>query len=118
MSILASNHIDTAKLTVSSISSLANMPAPPRLCEKVHTQSDSVPPTVLKEVKNWVLYVSKYCKLEDGLLYYHDEYMEDPSHFCIFVPNDTNLQRHLLKVYHNSPAGMHRGRDSAYACLS
>ena len=69
-------------------------------------------------VKNWVLNVSKRCKLGDGLLYYHDEYMEDPSPFRIFVPNDTNPQRHLLKVYHNSAIGMHRGRDSIYACLS
>ena len=65
------------------------------------------------KVKNWVLDVSKHCKLEDGLLYYHDEYMEDPPHF-----RDTDLQRHLLKVYHNSPIGMHRGRDSTHACLS
>ena len=46
---LASNHIDMTKTTVSSISSLANMPTNPCLCKKVHTQSDSVPPTVLKE---------------------------------------------------------------------
>ena len=152
------------------------MTTQPRLCKKVHTQSDSVPPIVLKKdipfptstalddlellqplnqngvdfakaqradpwlselisyilfgekqsslcylpskVKNWVLNVSKRCKLEDGLLYYHDEYLEDPSHFCIFVPNDTNLQCYLLEVYHNSPIGMHRNRDSTCACLS
>ena len=70
------------------------------------------------KVKNWVLNVSKRCKLENGLLYYHDEYMEDPSHFRIFAPSDTDLQRHLLKVYHNSPIGMHKGRDSTHACLS
>ena len=46
---LASNHIDTAKPTVSSVYSLANMPTRPCLCKKVYTQSDSVPPTVLKE---------------------------------------------------------------------
>ena len=46
---LASNHIDAVQLTVSSISSLANMPTRPHLCKKVNTQSDSVPPTVLKE---------------------------------------------------------------------
>ena len=44
--------------------------------------------------------------------------MEDPSHSRIFVPNDNDLQRHLLKVYHNSPTGIHRGRDSTYACMS
>ena len=45
---LASNHIDTAKPTVSSVSLLANMPTLLRLCKKVHTQTDSVPPTLLK----------------------------------------------------------------------
>ena len=60
----------------------------------------------------------KRCKLEDGLFYYHDEIMDDPSHFRIFVPNDSDLQRHLLKIYHNSPIDMHRGCDSQYACLS
>ena len=49
--------------------------------------------------KNWVLNVSKHCKLEDGLMYYYDRYKEDPSHFRTFVPNDTDLQRHMLKVY-------------------
>ena len=175
-SYLASNHIDTVKSTVSSISSLANMPTRPHICKKVRAHSGSVPPTVTKEdipfpastalddlellqplnqnrvdfakaqradpwlselisyilsgetqsslchlsskVKNWVLNVSNRCKLEDGLLYYYDEYMEDPSHFRIFVPSDTDLQRQLLKVYHNSPIGMHRGRDSSHACLS
>ena len=43
--------------------------------------------------------------------------MEDPSHFRIFVPNDTDLKRSLLKVYHNSPIGMHRSNDSIYAYL-
>ena len=46
---LASNHIDTVKLTVSSISSLANMPTRPHICKKVCAHSDSVPPTVTKE---------------------------------------------------------------------
>ena len=46
---LESNNIDTTNPTVSSISSLANMPTRPRLCKKVNTQSDSVPPNVLKE---------------------------------------------------------------------
>ena len=44
--------------------------------------------------------------------------MEDPSNFHIFVPGDTDLQCHLLKVYHNSPVGIDIGRDSTYACLS
>ena len=43
---LASNHVVTVKLIVSSISSPANCP---RLCNQFHTLSDSVPPAVLKE---------------------------------------------------------------------
>ena len=46
---LASNHIDTVKPTVSSISSPANMPTHPHICKKVRAHSDSVPPTVTKE---------------------------------------------------------------------
>ena len=39
---LASNHIDTVKPTVSSISSLANMPTHPHIFKKVRAHSDSV----------------------------------------------------------------------------
>ena len=46
---LASNHIDTVKPTISSISSLANVPTHPHICKKVRAHSDSVPPTVMKE---------------------------------------------------------------------
>ena len=46
---LASNHIDAVKPMVCLVSSLANMPAHPRLCKKVCGQSDSVLPTMLKE---------------------------------------------------------------------
>ena len=46
---LASNHIDTVKLTVSSIPSLANMPTRPHICKKVRAHSGFVPPTVTKE---------------------------------------------------------------------
>ena len=46
---LASNHIGTVKPTVSSISSLSNIPTHPRLCKKVNTQSDSATTTVLRE---------------------------------------------------------------------
>ena len=73
---------------------------------------------LISEVKNWVSNVLKHFKLEDGLLYYNDEYMEYPSHFRMFLPNDTGLQRHLLKVHHNLPFSMNRSCDSAYACLS
>ena len=119
---------DTVKPTISSMSSLTNMPTHPHICKKVCAHSGSVPPTMTKEdipipastalddlellqplnrnrvdfakvqhaapwlsklisyiwgkqsslchllskVKNWVLNVSKRCKLEDGLLYCQD----------------------------------------------
>ena len=52
-------------------------------------------------------------------LFYSDEFMHDPTHLRIFVPSDSSqLQRHLLQAYHNSPIGMHRGRDATYNSLS
>ena len=44
--------------------------------------------------------------------------MCDPENLRIFVPNNAIFQRHLLYAYHNSPLGMHRGRDTTYTCLS
>ena len=44
--------------------------------------------------------------------------MEDPDHYRIMVPNDIQLQRHLLRVYHDSPLGMHRGCEATYGSLS
>ena len=44
--------------------------------------------------------------------------MDDPTHLRIFVPSDIELQRHLLRAYHDSPVGMHRSRDATYNCLS
>ena len=43
--------------------------------------------------------------------------MENPDHYCIFVPSDPHL-RHFLHAYHKSPLGMHRGRDATYNALS
>ena len=71
-----------------------------------------------RRTKNWVTYVAKFCKLEDDVLVYRDEYMSDPTHYKHVVPYDISLQRHLLHAYHNSPTSMHRGRDATYEALS
>ena len=68
--------------------------------------------------KRWTLSVAKRATLRDGILFYADEFMDDPDHLRIFVPCDITFQRHLLYAYHNSPLGMHRGRDATYHCLS
>ena len=49
---------------------------------------------------------------------YSDEFMDDRDHFRVFVPSDSQLQKHFLRAYHDSPMGMHRGRDATYNCLS
>ena len=70
------------------------------------------------KLKRWVFAVAKRTKLIDGVLFYSDEFMSDPDHMRIFVPNDTDFQRHLLHAYHDSPLGMHRGRDATYNAIS
>ena len=71
-----------------------------------------------KEHLQWVKQMAKRSAVIDGLLMYRDEFMEDPNHYRIMVPNDIQLQRHLLRVYHDSPVGMHRGREATYGSLS
>ena len=71
-----------------------------------------------QRVKKWVLAIHKRASVIDGILYYSDEFMQDPTHMRIFVPSDSAMQRHLLQVYHDSPLGMHRGRDATYNSLS
>ena len=44
--------------------------------------------------------------------------MEDPNHYRIMVPNNIQLQRHLLRAYHDSPIGIHRGRKASHEALS
>ena len=66
----------------------------------------------------WVKQMAKRSAVIDGLLLYRDELMEDPNHYRVMVPNDIQLQRHLIQVYHDSPIGMHRGRDATYGALS
>ena len=67
--------------------------------------------------KSWVISTAKYCHIVDGLLVYADKLMVNPDRFRILVPNDSQLQRHFLQAYHDSPMGMHRGRDATYYAL-
>ena len=71
-----------------------------------------------KEHLQWVKQMAKCSAVIDGLLLYRDELMEDPNHYRVMVPNDIQLQRHLIQVYHDSPIGMHQGRDATYGALS
>ena len=71
-----------------------------------------------KEHLQWVIQMAQRSSIIDGLLMYRDEFMEDPGHYRIMVPNDIQLQCHLLRVYHDSPLGMHRGREATYGSLS
>ena len=54
-----------------------------------------------KEHLQWVKQMAKRSAVIDSLLMYRDEFMEDPDHYRIMVPNDIQLQRHLLRVYHD-----------------
>ena len=87
---------------------------------KFHTsnQDMSAIKNIPKEHLQWVKQMAKRSAVVDSLLMYRDEFMEDPNHYRIMVPNDIQLQRHLLKVYHDSPVGMHRGREATYGSLS
>ena len=71
-----------------------------------------------KEHLQWVKQMAKRSAVVDSLLMYRDEFMEEPNHYRIMVPNDIQLQRHLLKVYHDSPVSMHRGLEATYGSLS
>ena len=44
--------------------------------------------------------------------------MVNPERFRILVPNGPHLQRHFLQAYHDSPMGMHGGRDATYHAFS
>ena len=71
-----------------------------------------------KEHLQWVKQMAMRSAVIDNLLMYRDEFMEDPNHYRIMVPNDIQLQPRLLKEYHDSPVGMHRGREATYGSLS
>ena len=49
---------------------------------------------------------------------YSDEFLNDPGHFRMFVPDNKDVKSKLLRVYHDSPLGMHRGRDATYHALA
>ena len=68
--------------------------------------------------QQWVKQMSNRTVVKDDLLMYRDEFMVNPSHYRIMVPNDIELRRKLLQAYHDSPLAMHRGRDATYESLS
>ena len=70
------------------------------------------------KIQKWVLTISNRTRLINGILYYSDEFLHEPDHLRVFVPSNTQLQRHLLQAYHNSAIGMHSGRDATYNALS
>ena len=49
---------------------------------------------------------------------YLDEFHDDPGHLRIFVPDNKDVKYKLLRAYHDSPLGMHRGRDTTYNALA
>ena len=71
-----------------------------------------------QKVRKWVFSIAKCAKFIDGLLFYSDEFMQNPDHLCLFVPSDVDLQHHILHPYHDSPVGMHQGRDATYNAVS
>ena len=49
---------------------------------------------------------------------YSDEFLDDPGHLRIFVPDNKDLKSRLLRAYHDSPLAMHRGQDNTYHALA
>ena len=47
-----------------------------------------------------------------------DEFLDDPGHLRIFVPNSKELKFRIMRAYHDSPLGMRRGRDNTYHALA
>ena len=62
--------------------------------------------------------LARHCVILDGLVMYSDEFLDDPGHFRIFVPDNKDLKTKLLRAYHDLPVGMHRGRDATYHALA
>ena len=87
---------------------------------KFHSSNQGISPikNSPKEHLKWFQRMAKRSAVIDGLLTYRDELIEAPNHYRIMVPNDIQLQRHLSRVYHDSPMGMHRGREATYEALS
>ena len=84
----------------------------------VSEQDSAILKNLTKQVTSWVKTDASNCKIIDGLIMYADILMDNPDHYRIFVPSDPQLQRHFLQAYHDSPMGMHRGRDVTYNALS
>ena len=80
--------------------------------------SDSELAHLSKNNQTWVKSTAARCKIIDDLIMYADVLMDDPTHYCILIPSDPTLQCHLIHAYHESPLGMHRGRDATYNTLS
>ena len=47
-----------------------------------------------------------------------DEFLDDPGHLRIFVPNSKELKFRIMRAYHDSPLGMRRERDNTYHALA
>ena len=59
--------------------------------------------------------LARHCVILDGLVMYSDDFLDDPCHFRIFVPDNKDLKTKLLPAYHDSPIGMHRGRETYHS---
>lgn len=86
---------------------------------KYHTNNQDLSKhkSILKEHLNWVKQMAKRSAIVASLPVYTDECMEDPHHYRIMILHYIQLQRHLLKNYHDSNVGMHRGREATYGAL-
>ena len=62
--------------------------------------------------------LARRCLILQGLVMYSDEFLEDPGHLRIFVPDNIDLKSRLLRTYHDLPLGTHRGRDNTYHALA
>lgn len=62
--------------------------------------------------------LARKCDVVEGLIMYLDEFHDDPAHLRIFVPDNKDVKYKLLRAYHDSPLGMHRGRDTTYNTLA
>ena len=62
--------------------------------------------------------LARKCLILEGLVMYSDEFLDDPGHLCIFVPDNKDLKSRLLCACHDSPLGMHGGRDNTYHALT
>ena len=87
---------------------------------KFHSSNQGISPikNPPKEHLKWFQRMAKRAAVIDSLLTYLDELTVDPNHCRIMVPNDIQLQRHLLLAYHESPIEIRRGLEATYEALS